>query len=148
ALAPATVRTNKNATASQRRYWAPPPPSSHRTLDARESIREWRNLFFEALLVHLDTPASTWSTLSGGLDSSGLVMGAHRLFENGVIREPNGGTVTITEPVGIFDDTRFLDDVTNASHVKRELIVSGGLWHYQERAPWPKTDRPDAFYAL
>jgi asparagine synthase (glutamine-hydrolysing) len=144
---PASTLTITDRQVSQRRYWTPARTTSLELGDSSQVLIErWRDLFWEALQSHLSSPAATWSTLSGGLDSSGLVTGAHSLWKRGIVSEPLGGTISILEPRGGFDDSIFVSDVVAQVQSRHESVVSQGLWQ-RDGLPLQKTERPDAWYA-
>ena len=92
--------------------------------------------------------STTWSQLSGGIDSSSIVGMAQWLAKSGTVSQGLAGTVTWADSHGMGADERgYSDAVAEHAHVRNETIVDVGLWADDGQPP-PLTDQPEGTFSL
>jgi asparagine synthase (glutamine-hydrolysing) len=142
----ACVATWNNGHIVERRYWSPPSiVRLTRPGDRDDLVDHFRQLLFESVRTYLDRPVPVWSTLSGGLDSSSLVMCASELRRTERTPRRVEGTVSVVDEIRSASDGDFIDAVVNAAGVRNYQIWNFGLWD-RDGEPLPKTDRPELAY--
>jgi asparagine synthase (glutamine-hydrolysing) len=80
--------------AKPRKYWEPP---RHIETNARNTQEEWQALFEQVLAEHLLSDVPVGLFLSGGLDSSSVATGLHRISRS-------GQTITVSFPGSSQDE--------------------------------------------
>ncbi len=66
-----------------RRYWE--PPRSVRRVSYEEAVEEWRSAFLESLRIHLRSDYPVSFLVSGGIDSSSILLGWRYLRDHGLL---------------------------------------------------------------
>ncbi|MEZ4589166.1 MAG: asparagine synthase-related protein [Gemmatimonadales bacterium] len=131
---PGTWLVAEGSKSASDRFWSGASFRAAERVDVGEAVERFRGLFEEAVAAQLDEdpglaptgPGPVWAELSGGLDSSSVVVMAEHLARQGI---GNGvaGTVTVVDTLGDGDETRFSD-----------LVLAGtGIPNEQVRDPWP-----------
>ena len=133
-----------------RQYWSAydlPPRTSRATSDA-ELVHTCRELLSTAVRSRMPEGSTTWSQLSGGIDSSSIVGMAQWLAKSGTVSQGLAGTVTWADSHGMGADERgYSDAVAEHAHVRNETIVDVGLWADDGQPP-PLTDQPEGTFSL
>ncbi|MFN0180593.1 MAG: asparagine synthase-related protein [Gemmatimonadales bacterium] len=143
-LAPGTVLTAVDDRIVTRQYWSPSEfIGVDRPIDPAEAAREFRRLFTEGVAAQLDDGVPTWSQLSGGLDSSGVVAVAAELAKQGRA-QPLGGTVSVVDSLGGGDETRYSNAVLERYPRPNRQLRDFGAWQADEAGP-PAFGEPRIF---
>jgi asparagine synthase (glutamine-hydrolysing) len=134
-------------TISQRRYWSLPLASGNAHLEIRNpqsAIRNYRELFTDAVRVHLRADVPVGTCLSGGLDSSSIVALGGKLMqtEHAVSLERLGehqqtfSAVYDTE--GPWNERQHIEQVITRTGAAGNYIQPTGerLWEDLERLIW------------
>ncbi|HYJ78690.1 MAG TPA: asparagine synthase-related protein, partial [Longimicrobiaceae bacterium] len=127
-------------------YWSPlahvPRPGAR--VDEREAVARFGELFGDAVRSRVAGDGTTWSHLSGGLDSSSIVSMAAALHQRGEL-PALGGTVTIVDRMGDGDETRYSDRVAARWSVRNEQVHDPWMWQ-DDGSPPPPDDQPAVHY--
>ena len=137
-LAPGTAAQYHDGTWRTTRYWnrADYAPATH--ADAGECADQLKELLTQSVALRSTGDTTTWSHLSGGLDSSSIVSIANT-------SATLGGTVTIVDNVGVRDEEAYVDAVLDQYPCRNERIAD--WWAWQEVCGGqPRTDQPDFAY--
>ena len=102
--------------------------------DEKAAVLEFRTLFEEAVRVQFDDDRSTWSQLSGGLDSSSIVAMAETLAARGQIRGL-GGTETVVDSLSEGDETRYSNAVATRYRLRNTKIADYWAWQADQHGP-------------
>ncbi len=109
---------------SIQRYWNPEfnPEFSSKKSD-QEYADEFKEIFTEAVDLHLIADVPVGVTLSGGLDSSGITSLSKKLYDQ---RYPDAPQEIIAfsavHPGETIDETEYIDEVVNATGIKSVKI--------------------------
>lgn len=112
-------------------------------LNARDAAEEFRHLFDEAVTVQFDDGACAWSQLSGGLDSSSVVVTAEALARQGRIAGLRG-TQTVVDSLSDGDETRYSDLVLARHGLPNVRHTDFGAWQ-DDGTPPPARGEPRVF---
>jgi asparagine synthase (glutamine-hydrolysing) len=116
--------------------------------DVSSTIDTFRTLFDEAVQSCLTSDGRTWSLLSGGQDSSAVVVTAADLARRGRVPAGLGGTLTIVDSLTKVGDERvYSQAVAKACGVANVEIDTLGPW-YDDGAPPPFADQPSDGFPL
>jgi asparagine synthase (glutamine-hydrolysing) len=138
--------TLRDGVMRKRRYWSPGPhmPRPGARHDEREVVARFGELFSDAVRSRVDGNGTTWSQLSGGLDSSSIVCAAAAMHQRGEL-PALGGTVTVVDRMGDADETRYSDPVAARWGLRNEKVHDPWLWQ-DDGLPPPLEDHPSAHY--
>jgi len=116
-------------------YWTPEEfDAQDRVIDERAAVAEFRELFEEAVAAQLQDGQPAWSQLSGGLDSSSIVVVAEQLAMRG--RVPGLlGTQTVVDTLSEGDETRYSDAVAARCRLPNERITDYWAWQAGDVEP-------------
>jgi asparagine synthase (glutamine-hydrolysing) len=145
AFPPGHVFVAQNGHATLTRYWSAGEfePAEHAS--AEESCSQFRDLLERALLSNLTGSDDTWSQLSGGLDSSGLVSLTETLRRAGRIQHGIAGTVMMVD--SLDDESSYARAVVEQYGVRFETVTDYWLWQ-DDGEPPPRNDLPDPLYPM
>jgi asparagine synthase (glutamine-hydrolysing) len=149
-LPPATLAVRERDRLTFQRYWSPTEVDVDSTWLKREpgAAEACRDLLADSVRLRLDLAGSTWSQLSGGLDSSSIVSTAQWLAGRGVINQGLAGTVTYVDWQGTeADERRYSDAVVAQWGIRNHVIVDPPVWQDANARP-PRTDWPCESLAL
>lgn len=88
----------------------------------------FRELFDDAVRADHLGGCATWSSLSGGLDSSSIVVSAAALAASGRISEGLAGTVSLFDTIGKSDERSYSTAVAEKARTKNVTLRSSGPW--------------------
>jgi asparagine synthase (glutamine-hydrolysing) len=109
-----------------------------------EAVEEFRRLLTASLALHVDPADTTWSHLSGGLDSSSIVCFAeHQAPARDRVRI--GGTLTFHNALGVGNDDKYVRIVLNRYPLRNVTLADLWPWSTDDLGP-PETDRPSRDY--
>jgi asparagine synthase (glutamine-hydrolysing) len=129
AVEPGQVITIKDRRTQQRRFWRPAERDEIRSGDDREYVEQFYHLFREAVACRLRSDRPVWSELSGGLDSSSIVLMADRIRAEEQSSAPPVKTLSFVDnPSTTFFDHRFIEVVEKARGHRGIHIDGGGYW--------------------
>jgi len=128
AVEPGQLVTVEEGQIRTRRFWRPGENEIHYARD-EEYEEHFQQLFREAVSCRLRSDRPIWSELSGGLDSSSIVLMADRIQA----AEPSAATPVETlsfvdNPSVTFFDHRFIEVVEKARGRKGVHVDGGGHW--------------------
>jgi asparagine synthase (glutamine-hydrolysing) len=122
---------------SGRRYWTPEAFEPDESIDERAASEQFLALFRDGVRSRLGSPATTWSQLSGGLDSSSVVCMSHALLGGHSL----GGTITVVDSLGNGDERKYSEAVVRRVDYRNEQVRDYWAWQEDGLAP-PVTDGP------
>jgi len=125
------------------RYWTP-HPAANAPQRLSEAADRFRERFTECVRTRIDAYPSTWSDLSGGLDSSSIVVTAHHLAQRGDA-PPLAGTMTYVDRFGEADERPFSDAVIAQVGLPQLLLDEEWPWR-DDGEPPPLSDEPSPFF--
>ncbi len=108
----------------------------------KDQIDAVRSLLINGVRSCLDSGASSWSELSGGLDSSSVVSTAQWLVQNGLVRDGLGGTVSFVDPAGTAADERVYSDAVAETYGIRNEKIPHQIGRADVLADPPRFDQP------
>lgn len=116
-------------------YWSPDEfEAQDRVVDERAAVAEFRELFDDAVAAQLEDGQPAWSQLSGGLDSSSIVVVAEQLAMRG--RVPGLlGTQTVVDTLSEGDETRYSDVVAARCRLPNERVTDYWAWQAGSEGP-------------
>lgn len=123
---------------SLRRHWDPAQIQPAALSDA-EAVEQFRSLFEEAVASRIE-PGVTWAQLSGGVDSSSVVVTAASQGPGTL-----AGTLTIVDSMGDGDERRYSDAVVARWGLRNEQLSDFWPWQY-DGSEAPLTDQPSPLY--
>ncbi len=134
----------ENGKIATERFWTPYAfqPADGRC--ERDQIEEFHALFREAVRSRIGPDGGVWAELSGGLDSSSIVVTAVTLTRTGSITGL-AGTISIVDELGDGDEACFSDLVVNQYGIRNEVIANPWPWQ-DDGDPPPYTDEPRTHY--
>lgn len=100
-------------------YWRPPAPENCR-ISEEEAAETFRGLFMESIRLHMRADVRVGSCLSGGLDSSSIVMAQTRLWPADA--EPLSA-ISAVFPDSSVDESRFIDAVVQKAGVRSKRLT-------------------------
>ena len=112
------------------RYWS---PENAPVGDGRlrpEHCDEFRDLFEKAVRARLPRNGCVWAELSGGLDTSSVVMTADQFHRRAAVPTNLAGTVTYADRLGGGDESEYV----------RAVLVATGLPNNELMGHWPWED--------
>jgi len=129
AVEPGQLVTVKDRHIQTRRFWRPAENDEIRYARDEEYEQHFRQLFREAVSCRLRSNRPVWSELSGGLDSSSIVLMADRIQAN----EKRSSTPVTTlsfldNPSVTFFDRRFIEVIERARGHQGVHLDGGGQW--------------------
>ncbi len=139
----AVVWRNRRATVE--RFWSAMNVIQSENDVSEDPIEEFTDLFVHSLNLRFATSGPTWSDLSGGLDSSSIVMQSHRLARLGSVEAILHGTITAVDLTADGDERAFSDIVVRETGVRNEQLVGFTWWQDDGQYP-PLTEEPTQNY--
>jgi asparagine synthase (glutamine-hydrolysing) len=128
----------------RKRYWSALDFSERVGEVSAQDIEEYRYLLAAAVRSHCEGRRTTWSQLSGGLDSSTIVSMSQCLAARGEL--PGlAGTVTLIDSLGSGNERQFSDAVVAQYNVRNETIEDNWPWQ-DDGTPPPAADEPYLHY--
>ncbi len=100
--------------------------------DPQRAQEEFRDLFTRAVAAQFDDGKSTWSQLSGGLDSSAIVGMAAALAGSGRVPRGLDGTLTVVDSLSEGDETRYSNAVLTRTGLPNSKVTDYGAWQSDE----------------
>ena len=113
----------------KRRFWRPAEHDEIRYAKDEQYEERFRDLFREAVSCRLRSDRPIWSELSGGLDSSSIVLMADRIHadeRNAAV--PIETLSFVDDPSVTFFDRRFIEVVENSRGHEGVHVDGGGRW--------------------
>jgi asparagine synthase (glutamine-hydrolysing) len=126
-------------------YWSPSAFPIQSPCSADDAAERFRDLFDDAVAADHTGDAGTWSALSGGLDSSSIVVTSAALASDGRLPAGLGGTITGYDTVGKADERAYSGAVVAACGVRNVLVRDGWPWQDFDDGQ-PLTDQPALHY--
>jgi asparagine synthase (glutamine-hydrolysing) len=112
-----------------RRFWRPAENDEVRYAKDEEYEEHFRQLFREAVSCRLRSDRPVWSELSGGLDSSSIVLMADRIqADERAGTKPVKTLSFVDNPSVTFFDHRFIDVVERERGQRGVHLDGGGHW--------------------
>jgi asparagine synthase (glutamine-hydrolysing) len=125
------------------RTWDPSAIRGESRIELPDAVARFRDLFEASITQRVSD--TTWSMLSGGLDSSSVVSVAQLLIRQGRIRKDLAGTVTYVDSMAAGDERPFSDAVAKQWRLRNETVVDIWPWYDDGDHP-PLTDQPSLMY--
>lgn len=97
----------------QHRYWNPDPEKEIHYAHRQDYFDHFRELLKDAVAKRLQTDFPVGAQLSGGLDSSSIVVMAAEIYHNGAGNLPHFGTISATYPGLPCDESEYIQAVAN-----------------------------------
>lgn len=145
AVTQGSVLSVRDGQISRERFWTPFSYSPEEGPE-REQVEHFQQLFREAVRSRTESNSHAWAELSGGLDSSSVVVMAETLATSGEVPEGLAGTVSIVDELGDGNERRYSDLVVNRFGLRNEVIANPWPWQ-DDGMPPPRTDEPRTHYA-
>jgi asparagine synthase (glutamine-hydrolysing) len=123
------------------RYWTPDAFAPDETMADGEACEQFLGLFRDGIRTRLGAPTATWAQLSGGLDSSSVVLVAQSLSSGPALN----GTVTVVDSLGNGDERKYSDAVLRRVDLRNEQVRDYWAWQ-DDGTPPPSTDDPRPMY--
>jgi len=114
-------------------------PRSH--LPREEAIEAFRTLFDRAVSTHLGRGEGVWAEVSGGVDSSSIVVTAQALFEGGITPVRLGGGFTLVDELDREDQRPYVASVVERCGLRHQELLNFRPWQPDGRPP-PRSDEP------
>ena len=128
AVEPGQVVIVKDGQVRTRRFWCPKEDDAIGCAKDGEYEEHFRFLFRQAVACRLRSDRPIWAELSGGLDSSSIVLMADRIHMDQPSASPVKTLSFVDQPSATFFDHRFIE-VVEAARNRRGLHVDGkGRW--------------------
>jgi asparagine synthase (glutamine-hydrolysing) len=129
AVEPGQLVTVRDRQVQKRRFWRPAENDEIRYAKDEEYEQHFRQLFREAVSCRLRSDRPVWSELSGGLDSSSIVLMADQIQADERSATPPVKTLSFVDnPSVTFFDRRFIEVVENARAHRGLHLDGGGQW--------------------
>ena len=119
------------------RYWSPDAFEPEPHGDAPYYEDQFLTLFRDGVRARLGAPGTTWSQLSGGLDSSSVVAMAQTVGGGRGL----AGTLTVVDTLGAGDERRYVDSVLRRYDLRNEQVRDQWAWQHDDDGP-PGLDVP------
>jgi asparagine synthase (glutamine-hydrolysing) len=140
------IETDTTTTVRHTVLWRPPEPAHISRADELAAIAKFRGLFTDAVRNSVAGEINVWSMLSGGVDSSSIVVMVTELARTGVLASGLRGSVSVVDTISRkSDERRFSDMVARACAVANHKIVDYDLWQDDDEGP-PLVDEPYMMY--
>ncbi|HEU4454976.1 MAG TPA: asparagine synthase-related protein, partial [Longimicrobium sp.] len=112
------------------RYWSPEnlPTGVGQARTEDEHIDEFREEFEQAVRRRLPDGGCVWAELSGGLDTSSIVMTAEHLHRRGAVPTRIAGTITYSDSLGSGDESRYVSAVLSESGLPNHELKDYCPW--------------------
>jgi asparagine synthetase B (glutamine-hydrolysing) len=131
-------------------HWQPSAITRLDAVDVSEAVTTFRRLFEDGVHACMVGASSTWSDLSGGQDSSAVVVTAKHLADHDGLRPGLAGTITLVDDLSKHSDERAYSRAITAATGIRNVEVPSVNWLYDDGEAPPATDEPcvsSGFYA-
>ncbi|MBF0380475.1 MAG: asparagine synthase (glutamine-hydrolyzing) [Magnetococcales bacterium] len=113
-----TLSLNSPTDIKIKQYWQPTLTSA-KGLSFPDAVERLRELFLDSIALHIRSDVPVAAALSGGLDSSAIVMAMHRIMGESKTFDTFS---FIADETGINEE-RWVDDVVRASGVKNHKVT-------------------------
>ena len=139
----AHVLDARHGTIEVRRYWF--PTDETRVMESvRDAPEQFLSLFRTAIRSRLPSSEPAWCELSGGLDTSSVVVTAGKLASEGQVR-PLAGVISYVDSQGDGDERPFVDAVVAHTGIRAGRVCDDWAWR-DDGVPPPLTDEPAPHY--
>jgi asparagine synthase (glutamine-hydrolysing) len=128
-------------------YWSVESFDPDGRISLADASVAFREVFQEAVHFSLTGKPDTWSSLSGGLDSSSIVVVAQHLHRIGAVQHGLSGTISLYDTLGDADERHYSEAVVLETGVRNEVDQFGWPWQDFSSAT-PVTDLPAQGYAM
>lgn len=131
------------------RYWSP----HDLTVGASEGrteidcCEEFKELFFTAVRSCMSGNGKVWAELSGGLDTSSIIMTSALLHRRGVLPDEIAGTITHADSLAGGDESEYVHAVSVASGLPNHELKDYWPWQADGCRP-PETESPGPMTAF
>ena len=128
------------------RYWNPFDAQARDQVPMSddEQCDAFRGLLVDAVRDRLSNAGTTWSHLSGGLDSSSVVSTAQWLVERGTIPRGLSGTITFVDPIDSAANERMYSDAVVDRYQLPNVQIPHQLDRHELLANPPLCDQPQS----
>jgi asparagine synthase (glutamine-hydrolysing) len=124
------------------RYWSPENVPSGDKRSIPEHCDEFMGLFQKAVRCRLPENGRVWAELSGGLDTSSVVMTSELLHRSGAAPTRIAGTLTYSDSLSSSaDESEYVSAVLAASGLPNQEMRDHWLWQDDGSLP-PETEYP------
>ena len=123
------------------RFWSPEQVASADKRSLASYCDEFLELFQAAVRRRLPEDGCVWAELSGGLDTSSVIMTADLLHRTGAVSTRIAGTLTYSDSMGSGDESEYVNAVLAASGLPNRQLRDNWLWQDDGRPP-PETEYP------
>jgi asparagine synthase (glutamine-hydrolysing) len=131
-------------------YWSPQAfePRDVPVKRLQDACDEFRDLLLQAVRLRVSDGGTTWSMLSGGLDSSSVVSVAQHLARTGAMPHGLAGTITwLDTRDASADEWQYAEAVLRQYGVRNERVVDLDFLHADEDGHGPPPiDQPQYLY--
>jgi asparagine synthase (glutamine-hydrolysing) len=127
-------------------HWTPWSSQPQRARFSEEAAEQFRGLFDEAVERLYGSPDATWAELSGGIDSSSVVVTVDALARAGRLPAALAGTCTYHDDIGEGNERPFVEAVLARCQVRNVSWSNVFPWKDDEGLSPPLTDEPRPNY--
>lgn len=145
ALSPGTVLTWRQGKGESTAFASPWSIHAGRGGWAVDEVAEVRHRFDQSIEIHCTNDRPVWAELSGGLDSSSIVVSAAALWSEGRATARLAGTYTYSDSLTGSDPQHFVDAVVDQTGISNHLFRDFSPWQEDDEAP-PLTSEPRHHY--
>ncbi|MDQ7021818.1 MAG: asparagine synthase (glutamine-hydrolyzing) [Candidatus Dojkabacteria bacterium] len=138
-----TVKEGELPSIDIQKYWEPTFNSEFKSRKSDDDYaKEFKDIFSEALKLHLVADVPVGLTLSGGLDSSGIASLSMKLFDEALTLDqtadskPEVIAFSAIHPGESIDESEYIDSVVNATGIKPVKIQPNVETFWDELEDW------------
>jgi asparagine synthase (glutamine-hydrolysing) len=136
-LPPAHSLLIREGRIDKRVYWDLDPGKEVRHRTDEEYAEHFSSVFKEAVRCRLRSHGPVGAELSGGLDSSSVVVMAQELYREGLAADHDFATLSLVYPGQSYDESSYIDDVVDMwkveSHKLHQEAVSPSVYFEDAR---------------
>jgi asparagine synthase (glutamine-hydrolysing) len=112
------------------RYWSPEnvPAGGSPTRTEAEHCDEFSEVFQQAVSRRLPDGGCVWAELSGGLDTSSIVMTSELLHRRGAVSTRIAGTITYADSLGSGDESQYVNAILAESGLPNQELRDYCPW--------------------